>query len=177
MQQPNDSAQIARADSSVASCEQSDLSTIHDDVRALIETRIGTENWEKIARMEEFVEAQKEAFFELPTKHLFPPGLYFREVFMKKGDIIFTRVHMIEHVAIVSTGVGLVWSDEAGWKKISAPCSFITKPGTRRVIYIISDMIWGTVHPNPTNEKDPEKIVDEVTYDHYKLRIKRSDIQ
>lgn len=147
--------------------------TVAEEARALVESRIGSAAWQNLNEIEDRIERHPDSFRELPTNHLFPRGLYVREVFMKKGDIILTRVHMVEHAFIVSCGVFLQWSDENGWEKITAFHSGITKPGTRRLIVILEDTIFSTVHANPANETDPEKIVEEVTFNHYRLREKQ----
>jgi len=145
--------------------------TVRQEAEAIVESRIGSDWWKKLDLLESEIEKHPQCFRNLPTNHLFPRGLYVREVFMKKGDIILTRVHMVEHVAIIARGVMLVWCDESGWVKIEAHHTMITKPGTRRLILILEDTLWTTVHPNPENERDPERIVEEVTFAHYKLRL------
>ena len=40
----------------------------------------------------------------------------------------------------------------------SAPASFISDVGTKRVVHTHEDAIWTTIHPNPTNETDIEKL-------------------
>ena len=148
--------------------------SVSEEARAIVQSRIGSLAWQNLNELERIIENHPAAFRELPTHHLFPKDLYVREVFMKKGDIILTRVHMVEHAFIVSCGVFLVWSDENGWEKVTAFHSGITKPGTRRLILILEDTIFTTVHPNPKNETDPDKIVEEVTFEHLKLREKEA---
>jgi hypothetical protein len=98
---------------------------------------------------------------EMPLVHRFTPGLYVREIFMPKGTLVISRTHKTEHPFVVSQGHASVWSEEGGLVEIKAPHCGITKPGTRRILLIREDCIWTTFHP--TNETDPEKIVEQVT--------------
>ena len=50
------------------------------------------------------------------------------------------------------------FSKDHGCQFMQAPGIGITTPGTRRVLYALEDTSWATFHPNPTNERDLEKI-------------------
>ena len=41
---------------------------------------------------------------------------------------------------------------------MEAPVSFMSKAGTKRVVFTHEDAIWTTFHPNPTNETDLKKL-------------------
>jgi hypothetical protein len=138
--------------------------------RAAVEGVIGSEAWQKIAWMETVMEAHPDSFRELPLKHVFTPGLYCRTIFMPKGTLLTSRVHLTEHPFFVLSGLVSVWDDAQGWVTLRQYDRGITKPGTRRILLIHEDCVWMTVHANPDNETDPEKIVESVTYDHRKLR-------
>lgn len=142
------------------------------DARTLVEKLAQSEPWKNIAGLEQGMEAHPASFREIPTEHTFTPGLYQRHVFMKAGDLLVTRIHLTEHPFLVLVGRFLVWTEEDGVVEISAPFRGITKPGTRRVIYVIEGTIFTTTHANPTNESDPEKIMAEITYNNRELREK-----
>lgn len=102
----------------------------------------------------------------VPITNIFTPGIYGRQVFIGAGIAIVTRIHKIEHPFVISAGVVEV-EDENGIREVlRAPYTGITKPGTQRKLVAYEDTIWTTFHPNPDNETDPDKIVEEVTEEH-----------
>lgn len=142
------------------------------DARRMVEEMAHSEAWRKIDRLEQDIESTPGAFFELPTRNDFHPGIYVREVMMKAGDLITTRIHLTEHPYFVMSGRLLVWTDDEGVVEINAPFRGVTMPGTRRLIYILEDCVWATVHANPDNETDANVIVERSTYNNRDLRIK-----
>lgn len=51
---------------------------------------------------------------------------------------------------------------EEGVKRISAPYQGVTPVGTKRMLYIHEDCVWVTVHTNPENITDLEKIEERI---------------
>ena len=104
------------------------------------------------------------------TTHMFTDGMYIREIFMPAGSLITSKVHKTEHPYIVSYGKVAVSIDSNDWIEITAPYTNITKPGTRRVLYILEDCIWTTFHRidgmkseyNELNDDEKENIVKEI---------------
>ncbi len=94
-----------------------------------------------------------------PLKHTFADGLYIREIFMPKGQIISTGIHKKEHPYFVLKGDISVLTDE-GIKRIKAPYNGITKPGTKRLIYMHEDSVWITVHA--TDKSTVESVLNDV---------------
>jgi len=94
-----------------------------------------------------------------PLKHTFADGLYIREIFMPKGQIISTGIHKKEHPYFVLQGDISVLTDQ-GIQRIKAPYHGITKPGTKRLIYMHEDSIWITVHA--TDKETPEEVLEDV---------------
>jgi hypothetical protein len=94
-----------------------------------------------------------------PLKHTFAGGLYIREIFMPKGQIISTGIHKKEHPYFVLKGDISVLTDE-GIKRIKAPYNGITKPGTKRLIYMHEDSVWITVHA--TDKSTVEDVLNDV---------------
>ncbi len=135
------------------------------DSVALVESRADSPEWQEINRAEQVLAALPQQL--CPLKHVFTPGLYTRQILMPAGTLLTSRIHLFEHPFIISAGVVSVWGDERGWETLQAPYLGVTKPATRRVLYIHQDTIWTTFHV--TNETDPEKIVEQVTYPHMKL--------
>lgn len=138
-----------------------------EEANELVVRRIGSDPWKLINRID--AELGRLPQQPLPLNHLFTPGLYTREIFMPKGTLLTSRVHLFEHPFVVSAGVVSVWTDDTGWVTLRAPYTGITKPGTRRVLFIHEDCIWSTFHLNPTEEREPDRIVEMVTFDHHRL--------
>jgi hypothetical protein len=89
------------------------------------------------------------------VKHIFTPGLYSRQLFMKKGLFVISRIHMFEHPFIISKGDVSVY-DGNDVVRLKAPYQGITKPGTKRILYTHKDTIWTTFHT--TDKKTIEEI-------------------
>jgi len=82
------------------------------------------------------------------VRHTFLHGMYIREITMPKDELIISMVHNTEHPFYVSKGIVEVRNalDDKP-ETIVAPYWGITKPGTRRVLFIIEETVWKTIHP------------------------------
>lgn len=83
---------------------------------------------------------------DCPLVHTFTPALYSRQITMYRGTLITSETHKYEHQFILSQGVVSVWTEAEGEVLISAPYHGVTKPGTRRILYIHEDAVWTTFH-------------------------------
>lgn len=102
-------------------------------------------------------------FVECPLVHRFTPGMYIREIFMPAGSMVTSMIHKTEHPFVVSMGIVNVLINEEV-QTIEAPYCGITKPGTRRVLYCVTDVVWTTFHaidikPEDNSEKAVLKAV------------------
>jgi len=96
-----------------------------------------------------------------PVIHHFTPGLYIREIHIPAGTALTTNIHRTEHPFVVSKGACLVYlENEDRAEEIVAPYFGITKPGTRRFLIAVSDLVWTTFHP--TDKTDVGEIEDEI---------------
>lgn len=98
---------------------------------------------------------------ELPTTHHFASGLYARELFIPAGTVLTGKVHKTEHLNICSKGRITVWTED-GMKTVEAPFTMVSRPGTKRVGFAHEDTIWITVHANVNEERDIQKLEDEL---------------
>lgn len=103
----------------------------------------------------------------LETKHSFSDGTYVRTVFMKAGSLIVGKIHKLEHVVIIGQGSASVVSEEFGSKVIKAPMVFVSRPYVKRLLFIHEDMVWSTVHKNPTNTRDLDLLEKELIAEDY----------
>lgn len=97
-----------------------------------------------------------------PLKHWLAPGIYAREIHLPGGTVVVGRVHRHRHFNIISQG-SITCYTEFGLETHTAPASFISEPGTKRVVLTHEDAIWTTIHPNPTNETDVSTLEDMFT--------------
>ena len=98
-----------------------------------------------------------------PLKHTIAGGLYIREIFMPKGQLMTTGIHKKEHPFFVLKGDVSVLT-ENGTNRIKAPYNNVTKPGTKRIIYMHEDTVWITVHATE-KESIPEILEDIIAKD------------
>lgn len=109
-----------------------------------------------------------------PLIHLFLPGMYIRQIFMPAGTMYTTAIHKTTHPFEVVKGRVNVECNGV-IEKLEANYFGITKPGTRRALYVLEDCVWRTFHALPTitgeendwTEEDQNKLVksilDEIT--------------
>ena len=102
-------------------------------------------------------------------KHSFAPGIYLREIFMPApkgvpveegqmaGTLLIGHEHNFEHFNMVLSGRALV-SIEGKVEEIVGPCYFKSGPGIRKVLWVVEDMRWVTIHPNEDEERDIAKL-------------------
>jgi hypothetical protein len=83
---------------------------------------------------------------ECPLKHNFAPGVYMREITMPAGSFIIGHEHLTEHFNVVLTGKARVMIDGV-IEDLVAPCYFISKPNVRKVLFILEEMKFATIHP------------------------------
>ena len=99
-----------------------------------------------------------------PLKHTFADGCYIRQITMPKGMILTSKIHKIEHPYFILKGDVSVLTEE-GVVRLKAPYSGITKPGTKRVLYMHEETVWVTVHV--TKHKDLKKIEKQIIAESY----------
>ena len=80
------------------------------------------------------------------------------------------KIHKHKHPNFLLKGEVLVLTETGGSEVLKAPLSMISEPGTKRALYAITDLVWTTIHHNPTNTEDLkelEKIVIAKDYEEY----------
>lgn len=108
---------------------------------------------EKLDALE--AEMKKYKQVEMPPRHYFAKGLYAREITIPAGTLLTGKIHTTQHINIISKGDISVLT-EHGPKRVQAPCTLISPPGTKRAGYAHTDTVWTTIHANPTDETDPD---------------------
>lgn len=104
----------------------------------------------------ERLEARMRTMEQIPIEpvHHFADGLYAREITIRAGTILTGKVHSTEHLNIISQGRIAVWTED-GMKIVAAPCTLVSRPGTKRVGFALEDTVWTTIHKNHDNLRDP----------------------
>jgi len=95
-----------------------------------------------------------------PVANQFSEGVYARTIFMPKGAMVVGKKHKTRHFNFIMTGEAWLWMD--GHKTyIKAPYLLESFEGVRKVLHIVEDMHWTTIHP--TDSTDIDGIVEEIT--------------
>lgn len=93
---------------------------------------------------------------ECPVTHRFAPGVYLREIFMPADTVVIGKVHKTRHFNILIQGACLIVHSDGTREELRAPCTFVSDCNVQKVLYILEDMIWQTVHV--TDETDLSKL-------------------
>ncbi len=88
-------------------------------------------------------------------KHYFSPGVYAREITIPKDTVLTGKIHKYAQLNIVSKGELSVLTED-GIKRVKAPFTIVSPPGTKRIAYAHEETVWTTIHG--TNETDLEKL-------------------
>jgi len=92
---------------------------------------------------------------EAPVVHHFSEGVYVREIHMCKDMVIVGKIHKTRHLNIISKGKCVVVTPTRKFE-VQAPCTFESYPGEQKVVYMLEDVVWSTVHV--TDSTDLEEI-------------------
>lgn len=95
-----------------------------------------------------------------PVKHHFATGSYGREMTLPAGLVVVGKIHKHAHINVISKGRVQVFTEQEGVLELAAPCTFVSSPGTKRVVYVLEETVWTTVHV--TDKTDLAEIEREV---------------
>lgn len=93
---------------------------------------------------------------DCPVVHRFGPGIYIREVVLPSGIYALGHFQKKDHFNQMLIGKVAV-IEEGDVKLLEAPLTFVGKPG-RKVGYVLETVVWQNIYPNPTDERDIEKL-------------------
>jgi hypothetical protein len=112
-----------------------------------------------------------EKFVEL--NEFVAPGQYAREFKLaafpwgdERQSVVIGKIHKHAHINIISKGRCTVYTED-GLMEIEAPMTFISTPGTKRVVVIHEDLVWTTVHSNPNDETEMAALEAEIIASNY----------
>ena len=95
-----------------------------------------------------------------PVQHHFAPGAYGREMTLPAGLVVVGKIHKHAHINVISKGRVQVFTEQDGVLELAAPCTFVSRPGTKRVVHVLEETVWTTVHV--TDKTDLAEIEREV---------------
>ena len=94
---------------------------------------------------------------ECPVTHNFAPDIYVREIFMPAGTVVIGHKHLTEHFNVILKGKCRVMIGDVV-EELTAPCTFVSGAGSQKIVNVLEDCIWQTVHSNPDNATDIETL-------------------
>ena len=129
-------------------------------IREFPQKQIGNLRFRKlIYAIEAKIKSMPEALGEdpFPLIHSFAEGIYIREVIIPKGYLVVGKLHKHNYLNCIMSGDMSIVTEE-GIKRVKGPCWNVAPDGTKRFGYSHEDTVWVTVHPNPDNLRDIEKL-------------------
>jgi len=101
---------------------------------------------------------EKMSFMEqadCPVLHHFHDGIYIRELRMPAGIVAIGHIQRHPQMNVFVRGVVQMLNPDGTTTELVAPMTFVGSAG-RKVGYVIEDVIWQNIYPNPDNERDIE---------------------
>lgn len=93
---------------------------------------------------------------DLPVTHHFSDNIYCREIFMPAGSVVIGKEHATRHLNIVLSGECEIWTVQEHIK-CRPGMIFETLAGVQKIVKMITDVRFLTIHFNPDNlRKDRE---------------------
>lgn len=102
-------------------------------------------------------ELRKAEEIQLQPYHWFAGNVYLRELEIPEDVVCVGKIHKHEHFVILAQGSCRINTD-MGMQDIAAPFIWISKPGDQRALVTYEDCVFLTVHANPEDERNMEKL-------------------
>lgn len=94
---------------------------------------------------------------EMEPQHRFADGMYCRNLPIPADTIVVGKIHRHEHFVVLTKGSATINTDK-GMETITAPHTWVSKPGAKRILKTITDCEFMTFHLNPTNTTDLDEL-------------------
>lgn len=105
---------------------------------------------------------------DCPVTHRFADGIYIREILMPADTFVIGKIHATNHFNEVISGECRVITPASNKAEThKAGDIFVSEAGVQKVVYCLTDVVWRTVHLNPTNTQDLDVIESFVIADNY----------
>jgi quercetin dioxygenase-like cupin family protein len=92
-----------------------------------------------------------------------------------RDEVIIGAIHKHLHVWFLLSGYITVLAD-GELKEYKAPCTVLSEPGVKRVIYGNEESVFTNVHKNPTNTEDIKELEEQIvalSYEEYEEYINK----
>lgn len=114
-------------------------------------------------------------FNEGKIHHHFASGVYGRELFIPKGNVIVSKIHRAKTFNVIAKGVISVICAHKGFNTYEGPYCFVSEPFTKRIVIAIEDTLWITSH-GYSGEEDLDKVEAEIiAKDFEELKLLKGD--
>jgi len=130
-------------------------------------TPTDSDNLAKIFAMQDIIRNNAPAV-PMPVQHHFAPHVYMREIFMPAGTFVIGKMHKTEHFNIITQGIVRLINPDDSISEVQAGDVFLSKAGVKKVLYIVEDTRWVTVHP--TDTQDTKALEEELIISEEDLR-------
>jgi quercetin dioxygenase-like cupin family protein len=107
---------------------------------------------QKVEALEDQIRAMPPV--DLPVTHHFSAGVYARELFIPKGTVLTGHIHKYTNLNIMSQGELSILMEDGSVKRVKAPFTVVSPPGTKRLAYAHEDTIWTTIHGTEQTDVD-----------------------
>jgi hypothetical protein len=101
-----------------------------------------------------------------PVQHFFAPGVYVRKMLIPAGVATIGHVHKYPCVTMISGDV-IITTAGGGTVRYGPDATFESPANAKRAVWALKDTFLTTIHGNPDNERDPEKIFSMLIVDVY----------
>ena len=119
--------------------------------------------------------------YEPQTDHYFHGGMYCRKVFRHAGVLVVGKVHKKEHFYLILSGTVQITDGDGNAEEFTGPHLFLSKPGTKRAVYAITDAVTMTFHATDATdiEQAESQLVEEDPDSMFSLgnRLKNKQIE
>jgi len=124
---------------------------------------------EKVLQLERMMKESPEQIHIEPV-HYIANGLYAREITIPKDTLLTGKIHLFEHINIISKGDISVLTEQ-GIKRIKAPATIISKPGIKRIGYAHEETVWTTIHAcNVKDGDEAEELLVVDTFEEFEAK-------
>lgn len=97
---------------------------------------------QKVERME--VEMREQSQVPIKPEHYLSDGVYAREITIPKDTLLTGKIHKYAQINILSKGDISVLTED-GVKRVQAPFTVVSPPGTKRIAFAHEESVWTTI--------------------------------
>lgn len=117
---------------------------------------------ESVARLESYLVDLPQV--AIRTEHKFAPGVYIRQITIPADTLMTGMACRQEHLSVMVRGRMNVLAD-GKMQELAGYNDWIAPAGVKRVGYAVEETVWFTVHANPENITDIERLENELWLD------------